>query len=252
MSERIPYYDDLIDAFAEPGCAICRRLAVTVDKLVGTVLYEGVNDVPTREGFNQALGYCLPHAQLMIRAGSALGVTIMVDNILKILLRALDANPPDKLESSKRKQLFRSLNTSAPHSEAQKLVDSLSPQADCPICVHEAEMFDHYGRTLLKHMTPGNDLHQVYKQSDGLCLPHFRAILNLASPGPALTGLVTAQQTIWLRLHEQSEEFIRKNDHRFRGKEPFGPEEDVWLRALTAVSGLPLKKYVNQKGITQS
>jgi hypothetical protein len=251
MVERIPYYDDLLEAFAKPGCAVCRQLSTSADKLIDSILYEGVNDVPTRDAFNKALGYCLPHSQLMIRAGAALGVTIMVDNILKILLRALDANPVDKMSASRRKQFLRNLSTKSNHADVQKLVEDLSATSVCPICVNEAEMFGHYGRTFLKHMAPDNTLCQAYEQSDGLCLPHFRGVIALSLPGPALNALVQAQQNIWLRLHEQAEVFIRKNDHRFRGKEPFGEEKDVWLRALTAVSGAPIKTFVDPKGLTQ-
>jgi len=250
MSERIPFYDDLLEAFGQPGCAICRRLALSADKMVDSILYESVNDPPTREQFNASLGYCLPHSQLMIRAGAALGVTIMVDNVLKILLRTLEANPVEKLSSSKRKQILRSLNVDTSDTAVRQLAHDFTPQAECPICLNEAEIFVHYGRTLLKHIAPDNAMHNAYAQSDGLCLSHFRRVLSLALPGTALNALVQAQQTVWLRLHEQSQEFIRKNDHRFRGQEPFGTEKDVWLRALTAVVGAPIQTYIKPKSLT--
>ena len=250
MSERIPFYDDLLKAFAEPGCAICRQLAAGADKMIDSILYESVNDPPTRELFNASLGYCLTHSQLMMRAGAALGVTIMLDNVLKILLRTLEANPVENLSPSKRKQLLRSLNVNTTEVAVLDLADTLNPKSKCPVCVHEAELFGHYGRTLLAHIAPGNALHHAYAQSDGLCLAHFRAVLATAQPGAALNALVKAQQTIWQRLHEQSQEFIRKNDHRFRGQEPFGPEKDVWLRALTAVAGAPIQTYINPKSLT--
>lgn len=251
MTNRIPYYDDLQEAFAEPGCALCRLLAVSADKLVDSILYEGVTDPPIRETFNAARGYCLSHAQLLVRAGAALGVTIMMDGVLKVLLRALEVNPVDQPAASKTRHLLRSLGGNARHTTVQELVAALSAQSNCPICHNEAQMLAHYGRTLLQHLAPDNALFNVYCQSHGLCLPHFREMVSLALPGPALTALVAAQQTIWLRLHHQSEEFIRKNDHRFRG-EPFGVEKDVWLRTLTAVSGAPIQQYIRPKGLNQS
>ncbi|MCL4266359.1 MAG: hypothetical protein KJ069_24350 [Anaerolineae bacterium] len=251
MASRIPYYHDLLEAFAEPGCALCRLLAVSADKLVDSILYEGVNDVPTREQLNAARGYCQPHAQLLIRAGSALGATIMMDGVLKVLLRALAANPVEQVGASRARSLLRRANVNVSHTAVQKLVAELSPQAECPVCVNEAEMLGHYGRTLHQHLAPDNELFTTYAGSDGLCLAHFRAVLMTGLPGPALAALVMAQQTVWQRLHEQSEEFIRKNDHRFRG-EPFGVEEDVWQRSLTAVSGAPIRSYVKPRGLTQS
>ncbi len=250
MPTRIPYYHDLLEAFAEPGCALCRLLAVSADKLVDSILYEGVNDVPTREQLNAARGYCQSHAQMLIRAGGALGVTIMMDGVLKVLMRTLAANPVEQAGASTVRGLLRRANVNVSHTAVQKLVADLSPQAECPVCVNEAEMLAHYGRTLHQHLAPGNELFVTYAASDGLCLNHFRQVLADGLPGPALAALVAAQQTIWQRLHEQSEEFIRKNDHRFRG-EPFGVEEDVWRRSLTAVSGAPIGSYVKSKGLTQ-
>jgi hypothetical protein len=250
MATRIPYYHDLLEAFAEPGCAVCRLLAVSADKLVDSILYEGVNDVPTREQLNAARGYCQPHAQLLIRAGGALGVTIMMDGILKMLLRTLAANPVEQAGTSSVRGLLRRANVNVSHTAVQKLIVELSPQAACPVCVNEAEMLGHYGRTLHQHLAPDNELCAAYAASDGLCLNHFRQVLANGLPGPALTALVAAQQTVWQRLHEQSAEFIRKNDHRFRG-EPFGVEEDVWMRSLAAVSGAPIRSYVKSKGLTQ-
>lgn len=251
MTERIPFYDDLLEAFAEPGCAICRLLAQNADKFVDSILYESVNDPPTREKFNDALGYCTSHAQLMLRAGAALGVTIMLDNILKILLRTLEANPVEKLSKSHTRHLLRNLKADIGHPATAQLANQLTAQTDCPVCVDEATNLKHYGRTLLQHTELDNTIYQAYEQSDGLCLDHFRAVVSQALPGPGLTAVVTAQKAIWLRLHVQAETFIRKNDHRFRGKEPFGPEKDVWLRTLTAVSGAPIKNYVNPKSLTQ-
>ena len=250
MAERIPYYHDLLEAFSEPGCALCRLLAVSADKLVDSILYEGVNDPPTREKLNAARGYCTSHAELLIRAGAALGVTIMMDGILKVLLRTVAANPVDQPGASRTRGLMRRVNSNISHP-GQKLVTDLSPQAECPICINEAEMLGHYGQTLRQYLAPDNELVQTYTHSDGLCLAHFRYVLGAGLPGPALTALITAQQAIWQRLHEQSEEFIRKNDHRFRG-EPFGVEEDVWRRSLAAISGAPLRNYVKSKGLTQS
>lgn len=243
MTQRIPYYDDLLEAFARPGCAVCRLLAESADKLVDAILYEGVNDIPTRQSLNEARGYCGPHAELMVRSGSALGVTIMMDGVLKMLLRILDANPVDQLGESKTRSLLRSFNS---HTAVQKLSAELAPQTDCPICQNEAELFPHYAHTLLKHLRPENPLYPAYGQSDGLCLLHFREIVGLGQPGVGLTALVAVQRTIWQRLHEEAEEFIRKNDHRFRG-EPFGVEKDVGLRSLTAVSGTPIRQYIKAK-----
>jgi hypothetical protein len=69
-----------------------------------------------------------------------------------------------------------------------------------------------------------------------LCLPHFRRAVAAVGNEESFTALVEAQKAVWQRLRADLAEFIRKNDHRFRG-EPFGLEGDAWLRAIEAVSG---------------
>jgi hypothetical protein len=50
--------------------------------------------------------------------------------------------------------------------------------------------------------------------------------------------LVEVQQAVWQRLRADLQEFIRKNDYRFKN-EGSGPEDDAWLRAIEAVAGAP-------------
>jgi len=46
-------------------------------------------------------------------------------------------------------------------------------------------------------------------------------------------------------------EFIRKNDHQFRG-EKFGAERDVWERAIALTSGPQPAGKSQRGGLTQS
>ena len=236
MSQRTPYLDDVLAAVGRPGCALCRLLGETSDRFVEAVLFEMVNDVGVRDELNAARGLCGRHAPLLVRTGGALGAATMIQGVIKVLLRELDAagleaEPPNRLRG-----LMRAGGLGATHPAAERLAAALAPQAPCPICAHEAIYTDHYTGTLLREMTPGSALAAAYGASDGLCLPHFRGVAGRGLPGPALTTLVAAQRAIWERLNGELEEFLRKSDYRFQ-KEPFGAERDAWQRAISAVSG---------------
>lgn len=236
MMTRIPYLDDLLAALAQPGCPFCRLLDATADRLIDAILFESVNDVGVREELNAARGLCRRHAPLMVRTGSALGAATMIQGVLKVLLRELEASGIEAESPSRWRGLMRAGGVAVADPAAERLAASLAPRAVCPVCAHEATFTGHYIDTLLKHATPGSTLSAAYAASDGLCLPHFRAVARRGLSGPALTTLVAAQREIWQRLNRELEEFLRKNDYRFQG-EKFGAERDSWLRAISAVSG---------------
>ncbi len=244
MAQRIPYYDELLAALAEPDCAMCRLLDASSDRLVGAILFEMVNDVGVREELNAARGYCRRHSELFVRTGSALGSATMMQGVLKMLIRTLDAAHIDQVGASRLRSLARSANVGVSHPAARQLADDLSPKTLCPICANEAEVFNQVADTLLNQIVPGSELAEAYGASSGLCLPHFRGVVERGLPGPNLTTLVAAQRAIWMRLEAELEEFLRKSDHRFR-HEKFGEERDSWQRAIGAISG-PLPDHLTR------
>jgi len=248
-ADTLPYYQNLQDAFGQPGCAFCRLFADAANLYIDSLLWEMVNYPDLREELNRARGYCHQHGWMLVRGGAALGIAILMQDVIKTALAALDSNPVKDTPESALRQLLNNLDR-RPNPAAQKLASHLSPQTPCPVCVYLKDIQKHYFDTLLKHLAGSNSLVESYSNSDGLCLPHFRQALTQALAKTNVSALVKAQQSAWQRLHTQLDEFIRKNDYRFR-HEPLGDEKDVWLRALEAVSGAPPQSGRNT-GLTQS
>ena len=217
----------LSQAFTQPGCPLCRLLAGIAEAYVDSLLWEMVNYPDLREEINRARGYCNQHAWLLAKSGAALGVAIILHDIIKTLLDVLQTPETE----SGLKNLLGNWNSQG----NAKLVDKLSPQKPCPICV-KVDMFEgQYIKLLVKNIIKSEELANAYAGSDGLCLPHFRQVLEQASPGKTTGVLMTAQQTAWQHLEHELSEFIRKNDYQYKGK--FGSERDSWLRAIEAISG---------------
>ena len=89
-TQSTPFLNELREAFHGPGCAFCRSLDKHADKFVDSILWEMVNDPGTRIELNQARGYCNQHAWLLVRGGAALGTAILMNDVVKTLLKVAD------------------------------------------------------------------------------------------------------------------------------------------------------------------
>ena len=249
--DAVPYYHEIREALAQPGCPFCRMLARSEDRYLDAILWEQVNDPGTRAELNEARGYCQQHAWVLVRPGAAVGVAILTRGILKTLLGVLDLTPVENTGKPFLHSLRRTPDRQHVSSATADLTTALSPQVPCPVCTHVQELELAYADTLLAHLERPGELAESYCASDGLCLAHFRRTLARAPSGTEGKALVAAQRSIWQRLYAELGEFIRKSDHRFRG-ETFGPERDAWRRALEAISGPQPKGESERQGLTQA
>ncbi len=219
MSRDMRYFD-LLEACAQPGCPVCRLALQAGQRYLDSVLYEGVNDPGVREGLRQARGYCREHAwQLTNQTGHALGVAILQRDVVETTLEQTATTPLGRHARQR----------------ARRLLQRLQPTADCPACAYRRTTEDDVLRALLQY-SDDEALAAALRDSAGLCLPHFRRALELVPDAGALHRLVDGQRRALARLRDELNEFIRKNDYRFRD-EGFGPEGDSWQRAIGIVSG---------------
>ena len=82
---------NLADAFGLPGCPLCRERRRTEAAYLESILSESVNDIPFRQAFDEARGFCARHARAVLdadraRAGS-LGASILLRATLVARLR---------------------------------------------------------------------------------------------------------------------------------------------------------------------
>ncbi len=218
---------DLIAAFAEPGCPVCRLVRQDVQRFLGTLLTEHVSDVSMHRAFRAGRGLCNNHAwQLAKFGGALLNIAVYYRGALKEVLRALEGAPA----AEARSRLARLVGGAA----GAPLADRLEPGGPCVACRARADAEALYLRTLAEHM--GDErLATAYAGSDGLCLPHFRRALRLAGP-PEGEALVAAQRRVWAALLAELDTFKEMHDYRHTG-ERMGAEGDSWLRAIRSLAG---------------
>ena len=117
-------YFDLLEAFAQPGCAVCRLLQHDVGRFLDSLLYENAVDPTTQTHFRASRGLCHEHTWQLTRFNSALASAILYDAVLDEVARIVERTPPERQNG-----LARWRGATSP------LAEVLAPQKPCPACV---------------------------------------------------------------------------------------------------------------------
>lgn len=220
-------YYDLIEAFSQAGCAVCRLIKRDVQHHIDATLYEYVTDSGIHDRFRASRGLCAAHGHLLMGFGNALGIATLYEAVL------------DKLVSISQEGLgmspTRTLSRLLSKSNGQALADMLAPEQPCIACETESASNDRYADILGEHIQD-EKLQTAYRQSDGLCLPHIRHALAHAKTDDHAKLLLTIQADIWIKLRTELAEFRRKYDFQ-HVDERMGAEGDSWMRAILRVGG---------------
>jgi len=210
----------LFQAFAQPGCPVCRLTVTSVHEYLGSLMYEYVTEPQTHMAVRAARGFCATHAWHILEQinASALGIAILYEGLVRDLLNDMGEVRPD----GGRRQVAQA-------------ADALRPQGPCPACVHRATVEDHLLRNLLDYLGQ-SEFAEAFHRSAGLCLPHLRLALDLKGRTAAKASLLAIQQAIWAHLQGDLAEYVRKNDYRFTA-ERMGDEGTSPRRAIEQLAG---------------
>lgn len=212
---------DLLEKLRKPGCAICALVQRDADRFLDSLLYENVLDLGVQAHFRARRGLCNPHAwQLTTYPGQQLGVALLFQAVLDETMNLMEQ--PSAL--SGRRLWNRNSNG-----------DALSPEETCFVCETVAEGENRHLQTFAQSLNQEN-IQAAYRQSAGLCLPHFRGALPHAEQAGLAQMLREIQGGIWQSLQAELAEFIRKADIHF-ANEPRGAESDSWRRAVARMVG---------------
>lgn len=232
MSVPLSYYE-LVEQFPKGGCVLCHLLARDGERFLGALLYEYVMEYDVQQAFRASRGLCNGHGWQMTQHGNALGVAILhkaaLDEVLDIVQKASAS-----LEGNGR----FSRGLLSPMVKPQNmLAGALANTSPCAVCAHQAENLGRYLRVFGDSLEDER-FHQAFARSDGLCLAHFRTLLDSLSDTERARRLVETQTDIWRSLQGELAEFIRKSDFQ-HVNEKMGAEGDSWRRAIARLSGEP-------------
>ncbi len=229
-------YHEVIEACDQPGCPICRIGTRAAERYLAGLIYDSVNDVPTRAGLRESLGFCHEHTWRTPEAGESapLGIAFIYRDVVNTLNKRLKQVEFQSQGPAIWRQLKGSVGVEGKNASVAKLLEAT---AVCPACERRAQM-EGLAITALVEALAQNDPRLLEKltQSGGLCLPHLRQALDKAASQTAFDHLVNLTSAKMEALIVELDEFIRKNDYRFQ-HEGFNEEADSWLRAIRLVAG---------------
>jgi hypothetical protein len=224
-------YYDMLEALPKPGCAICNLLLVHTHRYIDAILYECVLDPDIQTAFRARRGLCNEHSWYLTRfKGVQLGVAILYEAALEEIVQLIEQNG---IEPVIRSTVERFLGPNNRHGAA--LGERLAPHTTCFVCKSVALAEQRYVEVITRHITDA-PLCEAYRNSEGLCLPHFRQVLAQVHHSDHLKTIVSIQKSIWLKLKTELSELIRKHSYEY-AHEPMGDEMNSWLRAIARLAG---------------
>ncbi len=238
-------YFELLDACGEAGCPLCALGNTAAHRNLQTLIFEGVNDYGLRATLRESLGYCHEHAWLLPESGESapLGIAIVHRDLLNNVSRRLEES---KFNKAQRRRL-RSFVAEAINQDAITITDARSSryiptEALCPACKDRDKIEKLALKSLIEALQNKDaKMLAALESSDGLCLPHLRQALEATRNEETFTSLVNITNEQLSALIQDLDEFIRKNDHRFRDEMITERERDSWRRALERMVGPQMK-----------
>lgn len=158
----------LEDALDQSGCPICTLGRATDRRGLWTLLYEAVNDPAVRREFRAALGFCPAHTRRQDEVARTerlgnVGQAILAEDLLLVIARRLEQAA----------------------SRHRRLAAVLEARAPCPACVRREVIERIYLKEVCRWWDDAG-FRERYRRSDGLCLPHLRALPEVPARRPLL------------------------------------------------------------------
>ncbi len=230
--EKFAGYFRLVEACAEPGCPVCWCVIRESRGHLGALLYEQVTDPDTRDTLRASWGFCNWHTWMLLEIEHAkFGSAIIYEDLVRLALKRierLDAGAG----ASRRRGWFSSLFHRPPRTTEGR---PYRARPACPVCITAAETEGRYLEALVSFIGEG-DLLAAYARSDGLCVPHLFAALEVGGDRPQARALVARTREKWTRLRRELESFVAKHD--YRNREPYtGAEAASYTRAFALLAG---------------
>jgi len=211
-------------ACALEGCPVCRIASDREKRYLDNLLFEHVSDRGFRAAHRQAGGFCPEHSRGLASFRDGLAVAILSRDILE-----------DRIDSFARRKPWK-------------------PKARCPICLERERVETEYLGFLAEvddgrdrgagsdaaapgAAADGRELRAAFEASDGLCAPHWAALLDARKRVPAwlrdfqerkFAALLSRVSTfIELSAYGRQEEFARLSER----------DKVVWKEAARSLRG---------------
>jgi hypothetical protein len=196
-------------------CPLCRVAHKADREYIWQFYDERSNDDAVIEQVSRAFGFCAEHVEMLRRIDiesmkSTLALGTMFAQTFSGIVDELDqADPTSPIE----------------------------PQP-CPACAARNAYLEKNALLLFDLLATSPGHLESFRDSPGLCFPHFKLAWDLAPSRADRDLLLGVQRSAARSLLDELREHVRKQDHKF-AHEPKGAEQDSWLRAIFLTAGWP-------------
>lgn len=234
-------YFELLDACQKQACPLCTLGNASARRNLKTLIFEGVNDYGLRAKLRESMGYCHEHTWLLPESGESapLGIAILHRDLLNTVRKQLDDSEFDKTQGKRLRSFVADVisQDETPSSDARS-ARYIQTKAPCPACRDRDKIEKLALKSLIDALNKEDaDMLAALESSDGLCLPHLRRALEAARNEQVFATLVNITNAQLSGLIQELDEFIRKNDYRFRDEKITERERGSWRRALDRLVG---------------
>lgn len=213
---------DLIAAFTQSGCAICRLVGEHERRQVDTLNYECVMDPDIRAHVRRSAGFCADHVQVWRANASKLATAQIYGDVL------------DRTAEELARVSFSRRRTADVMRSRARSIDVLVQERDCLICAASAETLRHLIKVLNRSFSDAR-LRDAFNRGF-VCIPHGRYALAEAPDQIAFDIVRTRLVDVSAEIRSDLAEIVRKHDHRFTNEAP-GAEVGAGDRAIRLVTG---------------
>jgi len=226
---------EFLEACQQTGCPVCRLEQRSLERYIENLFYASVNDIKTRERLRASLGFCREHARLTVdrKLGNALGFAIIYNDVITNILRGFESDtvpPGTRPLSALLKQMPQQVS-----AMVQRVLYTLTPHKHCIVCQQQDKTLQNIISFLIEGLN-NTEVKKALQDSDGLCVPHLKKTFESVRDLETGNLLLSIHREKLESLRGELEEFIRKNDYRFKD-EGFGTEGDSWRRAIYKLTG---------------
>lgn len=233
---------DLKQALRQEGCPLCRLLRDADLHYLRVFLREGKDDGRMLLRLLGSWGLCARHASGLVHLepverGDGLGTGTLYDWLLDQARRLEDLRR--HLATDDRAGSVQWGRRRNPRQHVEQVLRRLGPTIPCPACEAHERYAEYVVEGFLQALEPAARLpaiQEMYLASEGLCLPHWQAVLSLrASSG--VRELITQKQREAVALLKDGLEAELDRDIRKGVPEGRQKQDPAFARAPAAVAG---------------
>lgn len=203
-------------------CPICVFVTDAILHHVDLLFYENVNDGSTRDKIRRGEGFCRYHAQMVSNQADALGSAIILEDVLKNVLHDIERG--EFTREASPNLLSRLLD--GPHNDLNR--------SGCVICVAETDMENMAVDGLCEAISRA-EVADLFGQSHGICVPHFRKVAERHQDQPGWKLVVEVEQRALRDLARHLDELAKSYDYQSTGK-PSPTVMQSWREGLNIIS----------------